>query len=345
MRAEEVPFSSESGPAGDESQIRSTGSDRRRTQRPFRGTDQREGPRRAPGLEDPEFEDFSHTAFSVALKAVGDRRRAAQLTRELFHAVRSGEAGREVRRRLADVLDPPTDPVTTDPVTTDPRTGPTVSVVIPTLNEAANLPGVLARLPDWIHEVIVVDGHSTDDTIEVAKEHWPGVKIVEQDGIGKGNALTCGFRAVTGEITVMLDADGSTDAAEVPRFVAALTGGFDFAKGSRFMTGGGSADITPLRRFGNWVITKVVNRLWGVKYSDLCYGYNAFWTHLVPPSFADTEGFEVETLMNIRVAASDIKVIEVPSYERSRVSGDSNLKVGRDGRRIFRTIVAEWIRP
>lgn len=342
MRAEEI-FEGDtiSFPKQNGQPVRNPGSDRRQAERPFAGPERRRGPRRESGTEDPEFEEFSKKAFSVALHAVGERGRAARVTRELFYALRASHGSQDMRRRVADVLDPPA------PIegSADPKDGPTVSVVIPTLNEAGNLPGVLSRLPDWVHEVIVVDGHSTDDTIEVARRCRPDAKIVLQDGRGKGNALACGFREVTGEITVMLDGDGSTDAAEIPRFVAALTGGFEFAKGSRFVTGGGSADITPLRRLGNWAITQIVNRLWGVKYSDLCYGYNAFWSHLVPPSMADTDGFEVETLMNIRLAQADVKVIEVPSFELPRATGDSNLKVGRDGRRIFRTILAEWIRP
>ena len=221
---------------------------------------------------------------------------------------------------------------------------PTVSVVIPTLNEAANLPYVLERLPAWIDEVIIVDGHSTDDTVAVALHHRPDATIVLQNGKGKGNALACGFNRAGCDITVMLDADGSTDPAEIPRFVAGLTNGYDFAKGTRFVTGGGSEDITPMRRLGNWGITTLVNRLWRVHYSDLCYGYNAFWTKSMPP-VADCPGFEVETLMGIRLAASKVKVVEVPSYEGNRLSGRSNLKAGRDGARVFRTIIAEWIRP
>ena len=224
------------------------------------------------------------------------------------------------------------------------RALPTVTVVIPTLNEAENLPYVLERLPLWIHEVVIVDGHSTDDTVAVALRHRPDATIVIQDGKGKGNALGCGFKAATGDITVMLDADGSTDPAEIPRFVAALTNGYDFAKGTRFVTGGGSDDITPLRRLGNWGITTMVNTIWGVHYSDLCYGYNAFWTKAMP-QVSDCPGFEVETLMGIRVALSKAKVMEVPSYEANRRNGQSNLKAGRDGARVLRTIIAEWVRP
>lgn len=222
---------------------------------------------------------------------------------------------------------------------------PTVTVVIPTLNEARNLPAVIERLPNWVDEVIIVDGHSTDDTLSVAKKCRPDAKILTQDGKGKGNALACGFREATGEITVMIDADGSTDPSEIPRFIAALTNGYDFAKGTRFVTGGGSADITPLRKVGNRAITTLVNLIWGVQYSDLCYGYNAFWTRCLQSVRPDCDGFEVETLMGIRLAASDMKVMEVPSFEAARQHGTSNLKAGRDGVRVLRTILAEWVRP
>jgi glycosyltransferase involved in cell wall biosynthesis len=220
---------------------------------------------------------------------------------------------------------------------------PSITVVIPALNEADNLPYVLGRLPAMVSEVIVVDGNSTDGTIAVTLEHRPDARIIMQTGKGKGNALACGFRASTGDITVMLDADGSTDPAEIPRFAAALNNGYDFAKGTRFMTGGGSTDITLLRRFGNWWLTTIVNKIWHVRYSDLCYGYNAFWTSSLPAMEAN--GFEVETLMNIRMALSAAKVIEVPSMEAPRRAGSSNLRVGRDGMRVLRTIGAEWLRP
>lgn len=220
-----------------------------------------------------------------------------------------------------------------------------VSVVIPTLNEAKNLPYVFGRLPDGIHEVIVVDGHSSDNTVEVARRARPDVVVVEQTGKGKGNALACGFWAATGDIIVMLDADGSTDPAEIPRFVGALLAGADVAKGSRFSMGGGSEDITPIRRLGNSVLSGIVNTLWRVKYSDLCYGYNAFWSRCLPQVSPDCNGFEVETLMNIRAARSGLAIHEVPSFERERRHGSSNLNAYRDGVRVLRTIAAERLRP
>src|SRR5271170_3147822 len=128
---------------------------------------------------------------------------------------------------------------------------PGVSVVIPTLNEARNLPHVFARMPPNLHEVIIVDGFSSDDTVTVARQLMPEIRVIMQTRTGKGNALACGFAAASGDIIAMVDADGSADPAEIPRFVTALLDGADFAKGTRFVEGGGSSDITRLRSLGN----------------------------------------------------------------------------------------------
>jgi glycosyltransferase involved in cell wall biosynthesis len=223
------------------------------------------------------------------------------------------------------------------------RLGVRVSVVIPTLNEAANLPYVFARLPAGLHEVIVVDGHSSDGTVAVATRLRPDVHVVLQTGHGKGNALAEGFIACTGDILVMLDADGSTDPAEIPRFVAALCNGADFVKGSRFAQGGGSSDITRTRRLGNRMLSSLVNGVYRTSYTDLCYGYNAFWARCLPYLRVDCNGFEVETLINVRIAKAGLTVHEVPSYERDRISGESNLHAIRDGFRVLSTIGVERI--
>jgi glycosyltransferase involved in cell wall biosynthesis len=225
-----------------------------------------------------------------------------------------------------------------------PATLPRVSVIVPTLNEAKNLSHVFADLPDGLHEVIVVDGFSTDNTVETARRLRPDVKIVKQDERGKGDAMRCGFEAATGEILVMLDADGSADPAEIPAFVRELLRGSDFAKGTRYHPGGGSADITPLRSAGNRILSGIVNLLFGTSYSDLCYGYNAFWSHCLPAMDIDCTGFEVETLINIRVARAGFKVGEVPSFERERIHGESNLNTFRDGWRVLKTIIRERFR-
>jgi glycosyltransferase involved in cell wall biosynthesis len=235
---------------------------------------------------------------------------------------------------------------------------PTVSVVIPAKNEAQNLPHVFSGLPVGQYEIILVDGNSTDETVNVTRELRPEVKIIGQTRRGKGNALACGFSVATGDFIVMLDADGSTDPSEIPRFVEALKEGADFAKGSRFMPGAGSSDISRLRQYGNYWLNKIVNALYGTRYTDLCYGYNAFRRECLSvidlePGDVDGadegamlwgDGFEVETLINVRIAKAGLRVAEVPSFERSRYYGASNLNAVSDGIRVLRTIHAERTR-
>ncbi|MBS1888303.1 MAG: glycosyltransferase family 2 protein [Actinobacteria bacterium] len=216
-----------------------------------------------------------------------------------------------------------------------------VSVVVPAMNEEGNIAQVLAGLPAGLHEVILVDGRSSDDTVEVARRAYPSIRVTTQSGKGKGDALRTGFAAVTGNLVVMLDADGSADPAEISSFVEALEAGADFAKGSRFLEGGGSDDITLLRRFGNACLSGTANLLHGTHFTDLCYGYNAFWVRCLPFISLDVPGFEVETLINLRIAGAGMKIAEVPSYEKERISGTSNLNTFRDGLRVLSTIISE----
>lgn len=225
----------------------------------------------------------------------------------------------------------------------------TVAVIIPAMNEARNLPFVAERMP-VVDEIIVVDGNSTDNTVEVARSLWPEAVVINQTRAGKGNALACGFAHVTADIIVMIDADGSTDPAEISDFVETLLAGADLAKGSRFSEGGDSDDITTFRRLGNKGLNWLVNRIFHAEYADLCYGYNAFWRSHLPildlpdvhtrePQWGD--GFEIETVINVRMIRSGKHIQEVGSYERCRIHGRSNLNAFSDGMRVLRTIYRE----
>lgn len=231
---------------------------------------------------------------------------------------------------------------------------PRVSVIIPALNEERNLPHVAARMPSDIDEIVVVNGASIDNTAEVARRIWPDAVHVQQTRKGKGNALACGFAAASGDIIVTIDSDGSTDPAEIPRFVAALITGADYAKGSRFVQGGGSDDITRFRQFGNKCLNGTANILFATRFTDLCYGYNAFWrrcldTMRLPDIHAPLQqwgdGFEIEALINVSVAAADLTIAEVRSYERLRRYGTSNLHAVTDGMRVLQTICKQFVRP
>jgi glycosyltransferase involved in cell wall biosynthesis len=222
---------------------------------------------------------------------------------------------------------------------------PSLSVVIPTLNEAKNLPWLLPRMPAWVSEVIVVDGRSTDNTLEVAVAERPDVRIVIEKRPGKGAALRAGFAAATGDIIVMLDADGSMDPDEIILFVGALMSGADYAKGSRFIQGAGTEDMSLFRMAGNWALTLTVRMLYGGAFSDLCYGYVAFWRKYSTLFEGEQNGFEIETLMNVRALKAGLKVVEVASFEANRLFGESNLRAIPDGWRVLKAILRERLSP
>ena len=219
---------------------------------------------------------------------------------------------------------------------------PRVSVIIPALNEAENLAHVLPEIPPWVHEVVLVDDHSTDDTAAVARTLLPTVRVVPNLGPrGKGAAMQTGFAASTGEILVILDADGSESPKEIAAFVEALMGGADYAKGTRFVPGGGTTDMGWFRRLGNAGFVLLVRVLFGGHFTDLCYGYNAFWRRILPVLKLDGSGFEIEAMMNIRVLVAGLSIAEVPSFEAPRVHGRGRLRTFPDGWRVLRTILRE----
>lgn len=229
-----------------------------------------------------------------------------------------------------------------------PHLGPSVSVVIPTLNEAMNLPWVLRRMPMYVDEVVIVDGRSLDSTVDVARALRLDVVVVAEPRAGKGNAVRAGFAAASGDIIVMLDGDGSMDPQEIGWLVTPLQHDYDFVKGSRYVTGGGSDDLTKLRSTGNRALTRLANTVLNSDYSDLCYGYIAFRRECVDILELRSDGFEIETELIVRAARAGLRIAEVPSHELCRISGKSNLHTFRDGWRVLRTLARErftWEAP
>jgi glycosyltransferase involved in cell wall biosynthesis len=217
----------------------------------------------------------------------------------------------------------------------------TVSLVVPARNEARNIPWVFEQIPDCVDEVILVDGDSTDVTVHMARHCLPTVRDVPQSGPGKGNALRTGFTSATGDYIVMMDADGSMAPTEIPHFLHFLDNGYDFVKGSRFIAGGGSLDITRFRRLGNRVLLAAVNRLYRTSMTDLCYGFCAFRRSFLDDLDLHSSGFEIETEMIAHALRSGLRIAEVPSLELPRRNGRSNLHAISDGRRVLRTLLGE----
>lgn len=218
----------------------------------------------------------------------------------------------------------------------------TVSVVIPTYNESLCLPAVLTQIPERDTEVIIVDGRSEDGTVEVALEHRPSAKIVNEPAKGKGAALRAGFEAATGDIIVVIDADGSMSPGELPAFVETLISGADVAKGSRCRPGGSSADLTLVRSMGNWLLGRTFNTLYGTELTDVTYGYMAFWSRHLSSLLPTGGGFDVEAGMLTTAAVENLSIVEVPCHEGRRLYGPSNLNPVRDGTRILVKQVRTW---
>lgn len=228
---------------------------------------------------------------------------------------------------------------------------PRVSVIVPAKDEAENIREILPYL-SFCYEVIVVVGESDHASAEAARAALPWAKVVYQTRKGKGNALVCGFERANGDVIVTFDIDGSADPHEIPRFVEALTRGADLAKGSRFCAGGGSQDITQFRSVGNYGLNVLASGLTGTRFSDLCYGFNAFWADQLPmlclpdpdaegPQYGD--GFEIEAMIIGRFAIAKAIIIEVPSYEYDRYFGESNLNAIKDGFRVLGTLLRDRV--
>lgn len=219
-----------------------------------------------------------------------------------------------------------------------------VSVVIPTLNEERNIAWVIERIPTMVDEIIIVDGRSTDRTVEVALAIRPDIVVVNEPRPGKGVALRTAFQAATGDVIVMLDADCSMDPGDIPSYVEAIEAGAHLVKGSRFLPGGGSVDISRLRQFGNAGLLLATNILYGSRFSELCYGYMAFRRDSLPALALESTGFEIETEMVVRALRVGLRIDEVPSFESERRYGVSHLNTFRDGWRVLRTMLRERFR-
>lgn len=206
---------------------------------------------------------------------------------------------------------------------------PRVSAIICTLNEEQNLPQVLPKIADWVDEVLIVDGHSTDDTVKVARTLCPRAKTIFQTGKGKGNALKEGVNLASGDIIVTLDADGATNPEQIPEFIKPLLDGYDFAKGSRFL--GTHPKMPRYRYFGNRVLAIASNILHGTRYTDICSGFNAFWKSAFQRLRLTYDGFAMEQEMLVKAKRTGLRVVEVIHHDKGRVSGISKVSSIKQG--------------
>jgi glycosyltransferase involved in cell wall biosynthesis len=226
----------------------------------------------------------------------------------------------------------------------NPKGSPKVTVVICALNEASNLSAVLPRIPDWIDEVLLVDGNSTDDTVEIAKVLRPELRVLFQPKPGKDAALSFGVQHASGDIIVALDSDGEAAPEEITRFIEPLLNGYDFVKGSRFTLGWGNKPLA--RILGNWLIVKTCNAIYGTRFTDLCSGFNAFWKRRTEDAnLWHHSGWNYEPRIVARALVAGLKVTEVPQHYEGRLSGESKLPDWRQGLNSLWFLVLERLHP
>jgi glycosyltransferase involved in cell wall biosynthesis len=220
--------------------------------------------------------------------------------------------------------------------------GPLVSVVMPVLNEEEALGPCIEKIRATFAsagidgEIVVCDNGSTDASVAIAERM--GARVVHQPLRGYGNAYLKGFASARGRYLVMGDADDTYDFTMIPQFVGALEGGQQFVTGSRYL-GGGDAEITALHRyFGNPALTRILNLLFGTRYTDVYCGFRAFSRETYGEIRPVSPGMEFNLELAINAGLAGLRVHEIPIVLAPR-KGESKLRTFRDGWRSLRMML------
>jgi len=240
--------------------------------------------------------------------------------------------------------------------------GQGVTVVIPTKNELENLKRLLPTIPDFVDEVLVIDGYSIDGTSEFANDSRYVTKVLMQKAPGKGSALCLGVQMASFKNIICIDADGSMSTLEFPKLLdPMIDSNIDVIKGSRYLPGAGSEDLSLFRSLGNRGLLLIAKLLYKCKWTELAYGYFGLTQDAVKkldlfefeskvPSrwifknLAYGQGFEIEAVIFCRALRRNLSIKEFASMETNRWNGTSNLKAIPDGFRVLFAILIERIR-
>jgi len=202
-----------------------------------------------------------------------------------------------------------------------------VSALIMTRNEEGNVADVVAAARRYADEVLVIDGHSTDNTRENATR--AGGRVILDSGRGKGAGIRMGLHYASHPVVVIADADGSHDMADIPRLTEPIIANrADLVVASRLL--GGSDELhgnlsNYLRMVGAGFITLVVNLRFGTELTDIENGFRAIRKSIAPSLRLTANGFEIEQQMVLRALKLGYRVTEAPSHEFKRQSGESKL--------------------
>jgi glycosyltransferase involved in cell wall biosynthesis len=204
-----------------------------------------------------------------------------------------------------------------------------LTVVIPTLNEEMTIARIIEGCKPYVDEILVVDGHSRDRTREIAESL--GVKVILDNKKGKGEALRCSIKHVTGDIIVFIDADGSHNPDDIPKLVQPiLDNGADHVTGSRLI--GGSSELHGgfdecFRLMGSSFITACINWKFKVRLSDSQNGFRAIRTDVIRQLDLRENITTIEQEMIIKTLKKGFRLTEIPTHEQKRVAGYSKISL------------------
>ena len=228
----------------------------------------------------------------------------------------------------------------------------TVTLLIPTLNEIDGMKAIMPRIKDdWYDQIIIVDGGSTDGTIEYAREK--GWLLIKQSRPGLRHAYNEAFAHVTGDIVITFSPDGNSIPELIPDLVAKLEEGYDMVIASRYLGNAKSADDDFLTGFGNWLFTRTVNLLHGAQYTDCMVIFRAYKTRIFYDLDLDKdEGFclaeklfhtriGTEPLLSVRAAKRGLRITEIPGDEPPRIGGERKLQIWRWGAAYYFQFIRE----
>lgn len=227
-----------------------------------------------------------------------------------------------------------------------------VSVIVPSFNEAGCIQAVLENISRQnVDEILVVDGHSTDGTGELVERL--GYHLIFQEGRGLGKAIETGIKNTTGEIIIIMDADGSHEPADIPKLLEKIRQGYDVVIASRYISGpkmrnllffyrkSSSYDDTFIREFGNRLFTFMCRKIYHIDVHDILMGYKAFRRNIFEKINLNEAGQQFDAEIMIKAKKAGFKIGEVPTVEHKRKYGRSKLSVPCDGFRVLRVIIKE----
>lgn len=219
-----------------------------------------------------------------------------------------------------------------------------VTLFVPTLNEIDGMRAMMPRVKkEWFDEILLLDAHSTDGTVEYAKSL--GYRIVMQKSKGITNAYREALEVAEGDIVVAFSPDGNSLPEAIPTLIQKMKEGYDMVIASRYLPGAGSEDDDPVTAFGNWMFTLLINICFGGHYTDSLVMLRAFRKDIVQKLHIDVPRAGMEPILSIRCAKQKLKITEIPAKEPKRIGGIRKMNPLLNGLDILRLIFAELVHP